>query len=1553
MSKKWFKILLVFLLILPNFSMIIKAEETSEVNEEWELVWSDEFEGNELDLDKWTIDTGNGFFDGDTFIPGWGNEELQYYHEDNVRVEDGKLILEGRKKSHSDLKQGTFDFTSGKIHTQGKFSQKYGRFEAKMSLPKGQGYWPAFWMMPEDDVYGGWAASGEIDIMESAGGRPDHIGGAIHYGGQWPNNTYTAKDYDFPEGSDISDMNVYAVEWEPGEIRWYVNDVLFQTLNNWSTTSTGNPAKFAYPAPFDQEFYIILNLAIGGWYGGNPDETTPFPGEMVVDYVRVYKLAGRDYKEPVEPVFEPEELPDGAKEAVDGNYVYDSAYNNGFTRISTESEIGTKWNSDYWNLVYLDTFNGSASATVETINGDPFAKVEIIQAGNQPYSVQLIQNVTVGKGRWYKLSFDAKSSSNRKLNVKIGGGPERGFTAYSPNTDFDLTNELQSYELIFQMQQDSDALARLELNMGLNTNPVWIGDVKLEEVTAVDPYNEEAPKRPLRNGNHVYNGTFDQGRMDRMTFWNFDLDDADAMASVHPDARELAVAITDGGSSVDSIKLVQTGMNLLPNDEYKVTFDARAAADRDIEVALLSKDGSVNYSSNQVISLTTEMTPQEMTFVMPNIEDIEGQLVFLLGGNNSDVVIDNVKMVRLTNNNASVSIEQAFPLKNGDFSNGLEHWNKHYQGQYDGPSSATFIEESEKAKITVGHTGTNPWDISLSQEGLTLIEGLTYVVEFEASSTIDRKIEVVIDNGAPSYHRYLSETIDLSTDTELFSFELVMPTTDVIGLKFLVGAVESLDIENSHDIVIDNVKLEVKGERERYFPLNNGDFGNGLEDWYGHYEGQYDGLSSATFVEEIGKAKITVEHTGTNPWDISLSQEGLTLEEGLTYIVEFDASVTIDRKVELVIDNGAPSYHRYLSELVELTIDAQTFSYELEMPTTDRIGLKFLLGSVDDVVITDSHDIFIDNVRLEVKGAREVLSGSQDGEEPTEPTEPEVPFDPTDKEWKEVGENLIVDGTFDTTTEFGNPEINQPWKVHNQGLYEDFAGLADFSVVEGVLNANVKQVGWYWWQIQLFQDIEVPAGIYKIAFDMQSDNERIVRVELAETGTGIHEFPVGSSMETYETIVEVTNSGKYKFLFGLGKQGTDPELTAPNTILIDNVRLVEVKEVTETTEPGNGEEPGDGAEPVTPTPTPQPETPGKVVVNNPQADKGKVSVVIGKDDKVVMLPSQAAAINRNNKVIIERDDFSMEVPGAVLESLKGLGKGDPNSKISVSFEKLKKEVIENNLVEQGSLKKAGIRVAGDIFEFNLSVVDIGGKENKLSSFAEPIRVKLRISDDANLDLVGIYKVEENGQLTYVGGDVDGQTISTNLYSFSKYAVLEYDKSYEDVPQDFWAHDTIKKLSSRHIINGYTNGDFAPRKAVTRAEFASMLVRALSLKTDETVIFIDVANTDWYAKDIAAAYQAGIIKGMGNQKFAPNEMITREQMTAMVVRAYELVNGPIGDVEVSKEFVDEHSVSAWAKGSVKQAAHLKLVNGRGNGTFSPLESANRAESAQIIYNLLFN
>ena len=246
----------------------------------YSLVWSDEFDGSSLNTANWTPDIGTGC----PSLCGWGNNELEYYRSQNVTVTGGNLVLTARAESY-----GGASFTSGKVTTRGKRSFLYGRVEMRAKLPTGGGMWPAFWMMPQDDVYGGWAASGEIDIMDSANGTTS-VGGALHYGGTWPDNTSTSSSYSLGGANFADAFHVYAVEWEPDAIRWYVDGMLFMTRVSSQWYSSGAPGNAR--APFDQAFYIILNAAVGGYYTGCTSYdciTADLPQEYLIDYVRVYE----------------------------------------------------------------------------------------------------------------------------------------------------------------------------------------------------------------------------------------------------------------------------------------------------------------------------------------------------------------------------------------------------------------------------------------------------------------------------------------------------------------------------------------------------------------------------------------------------------------------------------------------------------------------------------------------------------------------------------------------------------------------------------------------------------------------------------------------------------------------------------------------------------------------------------------------------------------------------------------------------------------------------------------------------------------------------------------------------------------------------------------------------------------------------------------------------------------------------------------------------------------------------------------------------------------
>jgi beta-glucanase (GH16 family) len=248
----------------------------------WQLAWSDEFKGvggARPDARKWTAEVGGW---------GWGNKELEHYTAEakNASLDGrGALVIRAlRETLGPEFKcwYGPCRYTSARLITKNKFAQAYGRFEARIKLPYGQGIWPAFWLLGEDIGTVGWPACGEIDIMENIGREPGIVHGTIH-GPGFTGASGIGAPFTLSGGRRFSDAyHTFAIEWEPQVIRWYVDDQLYATR---TPRDLPPGAKWVY----DNPFFIILNLAVGGAWPGNPDRTTAFPQTMLVDYVRVYK----------------------------------------------------------------------------------------------------------------------------------------------------------------------------------------------------------------------------------------------------------------------------------------------------------------------------------------------------------------------------------------------------------------------------------------------------------------------------------------------------------------------------------------------------------------------------------------------------------------------------------------------------------------------------------------------------------------------------------------------------------------------------------------------------------------------------------------------------------------------------------------------------------------------------------------------------------------------------------------------------------------------------------------------------------------------------------------------------------------------------------------------------------------------------------------------------------------------------------------------------------------------------------------------------------------
>ena len=386
-----------------------------------QLVWSDEFDGDALDSEKWRYELGNWKLDasGNYITNGWGNNEQEFYTDSNATVQDGVLTIAARKEHYTDPVQGDYDYTSARLSTEHLFSTCGGRIEVRARCDAGKSLWPAIWMLPEDSAYGGWAASGEIDIMEGWGSNPEKICGTIHFGDVWPNNTYLTNDYTFPEGDSSENWHTYAVEWTSGEIRWYVDDVLYSTQKDWYS------ANHAYPAPFDQNFYIILNLAVGGHFDGvdgiyaDPSIFENGDRQFQIDYVRVYDLGD---------AFVPAEV----------------------------------------TSLPLELYTEGADAAL--VNKDGETVITVNSTGELEYGVMgLIRGKQVQPGKTYTLEFDVSSTAEREMTVTA---EDASYHRYLDET-IHLTGEETHYSL--PVTFDAELQADLKFQLGAIGNAASAG----------------------------------------------------------------------------------------------------------------------------------------------------------------------------------------------------------------------------------------------------------------------------------------------------------------------------------------------------------------------------------------------------------------------------------------------------------------------------------------------------------------------------------------------------------------------------------------------------------------------------------------------------------------------------------------------------------------------------------------------------------------------------------------------------------------------------------------------------------------------------------------------------------------------------------------------------------------------------------------------------------------------------------------------------------------------------------------------------------------------
>lgn len=892
-------------------------------DEQWEMVWNDEFNAPSVDASKWTVQDTELVY----------NNELQYYSPNNTRiVKDGNrnvLQIEAKREQ-----KGSKNYTSGKLITKEKGDWTYGKVVVRAKLPIQQGMWPAIWMMPTDEAhYGGWPASGEIDIMELIGGQnKDHeIYSTIHYDSKKADGSHGHDQGKFtlPQGESFADeYHDFQVEWLPGMIRFYVDGKLHHQINNWQTTAAGQPESYTFPAPFDRPFYLILNLAVGGDWPGSPEND--FVSEkMNVDFVRVYSYKNMDQwpdvtSSPIEP--EKQRAPQA-----DGNQIY----NERFTKGADANGVPADWKF---------ITNAGGEGKVEVVDDpmkDKVAKVTIAKAGTETYSVQLTQMpMYIKKDKKYKVEFDAKASANRIIRSKVTQF-EKSWTNYSEEKAFSVTTDWQPYEYEFNMRNGSDNNARFEFNLGLNEGEVSVTNVRLTEIGEADPLPVE--RKALPDGNYVFNGTFDQGKQ-RLGFWNTEIQsDAEAQVSVNNFLkfpimeRQLVVDVKKTNGQPEQVAVVQPGMKLEGNTTYGFSFDAKADTTGVMDIGLSTEEGhNVQMNQGQQIQIGSDMKTYTGEIVIGEGDaTATSTLKLLFGGATGKLYVDNV---RLTKRGKPVAIQNYthIPAADAYVMQGLQLENSDEGGEH-----VSYMDEGDLLQFKITAANEGAYAFSTRMASAKADAKVRFTVKDEEGHTVASSNLTLGDTGGwQTYKTVYFPSVSLKAGTTYY-------------VNFEGNEYNTRWLDISRSIV------------------KNGELSTATSDWMVPAS-----VTTATYSNDQG-ISLTVPGTTQNWWDAILQQGQLALEAGKTYRLSFDASATVPKPMQVVVSQTGSDDVKYLEQAAELATTKQPYAYTFTMgDTADEAGLlNFGLGN--SLEPAAEHVVSIQNVML-----FEVNPGADEGGQP-------------------------------------------------------------------------------------------------------------------------------------------------------------------------------------------------------------------------------------------------------------------------------------------------------------------------------------------------------------------------------------------------------------------------------------------------------------------------------------------------------------------------------------------------------------------------------------------
>lgn len=1092
--------------------------------EGYELKWSDEFDGTDLNRDDWNVELHD---------PGWVNAELQAYVDspDNIFIQDGKLVLRPIQTKNED---GTYSYTSGRVNTQNKHDYTYGLFVAKAKVPTGRGYLPAFWMMPQDEnLYGQWPRCGEMDIMEVHGSDTSTTYGTIHYGNphDQKQGTYTISD-----GADFGeDFHEFALEWMPGQLIWYVDGVEFYRTNDWYSTTEGQ-GTLTYPAPFDQPFHVILNLAVGGSWVGYPDDETFESSDYEIDYVKIYqKTEGYDDSNVKAPEKEP--VFDG--EIEDQNYIANGDFSlikpaepavaeKSFKINGKENTLSVKVSysvPDTEDWEFLTALEGEATAEA----GNKEINIITTNEGTVDYSVQLVQaGLPMQKGAFYKVSFDAYADAERTMQTKISA-PDHNWAVYWGPETIDLTTQKQTFTYDFQMTGEDDANGRLEFNMGAtgSTAGIHITNVKVEK-TGYEEIPEDTDKKVLADGNYIYNGSFQEGDA-HMGSWEFTHPEGTEISVTDlADGRRLKIVAPEGTSEENPVTIFQKNLALTAGD-YAFSFDAQGDNGKLLYVSVAGNQYTETLDETmQTFAHTFTFTDAVARTVAGN-RDIEFKIT-----SPGTYYLDNIRL------------EEDSLLKNGSFNAGFTG----YEPYIDGSASATYVvdslNEENAANFGISNTGDQDWKIQLIQNNLKMEKGQWYRLSLKAKSTKDRKLKYVIQqNGNLPGKEWIPyskvEFIDVTSSWQTYSQEFQMTENTDLESQFSInmGAVNGIQITDKHDVFIDDILLEkidapeIPEQPAGENMLENGDFSEESAHWDAELaSGDYADVSFTN-----NQAVFDIKDVGSNDWDVKLKYAGkLTLEAGAEYQVNFKVTSTKARKIKLSMMTSG--YKWYAGDDISLNANeelsySKTFTIGndgdgVPLPTSNDIDFAISMGEMGDN--TPISKITFSDFEL-VK-----LSGGEGPDGPGTPDEPST-----------SEENMLkVDG----------------WSNASSNSWDGYDDQKNGTIV-----FNITDIGDNPYSVQISQSgIELQKNhTYKVSFKASATKGWNIIWELRDPENSYH-FYTGCGGETPDTLTEQVQtfekeftvdeaSSTVEFVVQMGKIGDN----APNAVItLSDFMLIDV-----------------------------------------------------------------------------------------------------------------------------------------------------------------------------------------------------------------------------------------------------------------------------------------------------------------------------------------------------------------------------------------------------------